>query len=136
MEVRNCPKCKRLFNYLVGATPICPSCLEREKDLFQQTKTYIANNRNVSARQVVENVEGVTNNMIKRWIREGSLYFENTSGIGLVCERCGTEISGGKYCGNCINDLKKEISVYNINQLAKPVNNVRTGAKMHTRFLN
>ena len=35
MEVRTCSKCKRLFNYLSGAS-ICPGCKAKLEEKFQE----------------------------------------------------------------------------------------------------
>ena len=37
MEVRNCRKCGRIFNYVAGM-PICPACRERIEEKFQEVK--------------------------------------------------------------------------------------------------
>ncbi|OYP28250.1 MerR family transcriptional regulator, partial [Lachnotalea glycerini] len=35
MDVRNCKKCRKLFNY-IGGQPICPSCLADSEEEFRK----------------------------------------------------------------------------------------------------
>ena len=44
MNVRNCRKCGKLFNYMMGM-PICPACKEKLEQKFQEVKKYIRENR-------------------------------------------------------------------------------------------
>ena len=43
MDVKNCKKCRRLFNY-IGGPAICPQCREELEKKFQQAKEFIRDN--------------------------------------------------------------------------------------------
>ena len=44
MNVRNCRKCGKLFNHIMGM-PVCPACREKLEQKFQEVKKYIRENR-------------------------------------------------------------------------------------------
>ena len=56
MDVKNCRRCKRLFNYLAGPQ-ICPACREEIEAEFQKVKKYLFDNRNATIAQVAEECE-------------------------------------------------------------------------------
>lgn len=43
MNVRNCRKCGRVFNYVVGPV-ICQQCKEELEKKFQEVKNYVREN--------------------------------------------------------------------------------------------
>jgi len=109
MNVRNCKKCGRLFNYVSGM-PFCPSCREGMEKKFQEVKDYIRENKDAGITEVSEacNVEV---RQIKQWVREERLEFSADSPVGIDCELCGTMIRSGRFCEKCktsmINELDK-----------------------------
>lgn len=109
MDVKNCRKCRKLFNY-IGGQPICPQCREELEKKFQEVKKYIQENRNASVVQVAEACE-VEESQIRQWVREERLMFAEGSVSGIGCEVCGTPITSGRFCDKCkanmINDLSK-----------------------------
>ena len=111
MDVRNCTKCGRIFNYVVGM-PICPSCRERMEQKFQEVKQYIRENKGSSIPEVSAACE-VESSQIHQWIREERLVLSDDSPIGINCENCGTMIKSGRFCDSCkssmINTLKGSI---------------------------
>lgn len=111
MNVRNCKKCGRLFNYVSGM-PICPSCREAVEKKFQEVKDYIRENKNAGITEVAEACE-VEVRQIKQWVREERLEFSADSPVGIDCELCGTMIRSGRFCDKCksgmINELDKAI---------------------------
>ena len=107
MEVRNCKKCRRLFNY-IGGPSICPQCREEMEKKFQEVKKYLFDNRSATIPDVVENCE-VEESQIRQWVREERLEFSSGIDIGMNCENCGAPITSGRFCDKCkasmINDL-------------------------------
>lgn len=99
MNVRNCKKCGRIFNYVAGP-PICPNCRAEQEELFQKTKSYIQDNKEASVYQVAEECE-VDIQQLKQWIREERLEFADGSAIGVSCEKCGKSIKTGRFCEKC-----------------------------------
>lgn len=108
MNVRNCRKCGRLFNYLSGP-PICQNCKDSMEETFQKTKEFIRENRNANIQEVSEACE-VEINQIKQWIREERLEFSDDSAIGLDCEKCGAIIRSGRFCEKCKAEMVNTLS--------------------------
>lgn len=99
MDVRNCRRCKKIFNYITGA-PICPACREELEAQFQVVKKYVRDHRGVSIQEVAEACE-VDPSQIRQWVREERLEFAEGSMSGMACESCGVMISSGRFCDKC-----------------------------------
>lgn len=108
MNVRNCRKCGRLFNYVAGM-PICPACKDKLEEVFQVVKKYIRENPRADMKEIAEacNVE---TGQIQQWIREERLEFTSDSPVKLPCENCGAPIMSGKYCDKCKQSMAKNLS--------------------------
>ena len=134
MNVRNCRKCGRIFNYLTGPQ-ICPACKENLEEKFQEVKEYIRKNELATIPEVSEECS-VEINQIKQWIREERLTFSENSVVGIECENCGALIKTGRFCERCKADIakglldvtKKEIKI------ETPKKDSRDSARM--RFLD
>ena len=103
MNVRNCRKCGRIFNYVVGPH-ICPACREAMEEDFQKVKAYIRDNAGATVTQVAEEC-AVEIGQIHQWLREERLSLSDGSGIVLQCESCGAPITSGRYCEGCKRKL-------------------------------
>ena len=99
MNVRNCRKCGRVFNYIIGQT-LCLSCRDELENKFKEVKEYVQKNRGCGINDVAEACE-VESSQIKQWIREERLEFTEDSMIGLACEICGSSIRTGRYFEKC-----------------------------------
>lgn len=106
MNVMNCKKCGRLFNYVAGMA-ICPVCREEGEKVFQQVKEYIRENKNASINEVAEACE-VEVRQIRQWVREERLEFSPDSPVGIDCEMCGEMIRSGRFCEQCKAGMAKE----------------------------
>ena len=51
MNVRNCKKCGKIFNYVTGY-PICPTCKSALEEKFHEVKQYIYDNEIATLKQV------------------------------------------------------------------------------------
>ncbi len=105
MNVRNCRKCGKIFNY-IGGQPICPSCKEEMEEKFQSVKDYIRDNPRADIKQVSDECE-IEIAQIQQWIREDRLVFSDDSPIGIPCEKCGTMIRSGRFCDKCKNEMTR-----------------------------
>ena len=108
MNVRNCRKCGKLFNYIMGV-PICLACREKLEETFQVVKKYIRENKLADIKEVAEACE-VEATQIQQWIREERLEFTPDSPVKLPCENCGAMIRSGKYCEKCKKDMVNNLS--------------------------
>jgi len=107
MNVRNCKKCGRLFNYVAGM-PICPACREEMEKKFLEVKDYIRDHKVTGVTEVAEACE-VEVRQIHQWIREERLEFSEDSPVGIDCEICGTMIRTGRFCERCKSGMAKEL---------------------------
>ena len=99
MEVMNCKKCGKMFNYIVGA-PICPACAKAVEEKFKEVKEYVYDHPLVSLKELSDVME-VSIPQIRKWIREERLSFAEDSPIGIDCEGCGCNIKTGRFCPAC-----------------------------------
>ena len=118
MEVRNCKSCGRLYNYIGGAYRLCPDCMKKLEEKFQEVKQYIEDNPRADMRDISEQCD-VSTRQIEQWIREERLSFSEDSPIGIACEVCGATIRTGRYCERCKNDMANRLgSMYGSNTAA------------------
>lgn len=134
MNVRNCRKCGRIFNYVMGPH-ICPACKDLLEADFQRVKAYIEDHKNATITQVAEECE-VEISQIQQWLREERLSLTEGSGIILQCESCGAAITSGRYCDECRRNLTKGLTdaVRPVQKAVEPQKSKRDSDKM--RFLN
>lgn len=133
MEVRNCARCGRLFQYVAGP-PICHICKKKEEEDFELVKNYIYENKNANMVEVSNNT-GVSTRLIERFIREGRLMLSEDSPIFLKCEKCGTQIRTGRLCQECSRSLSNEMRMStSSNENASKSDAPKPKEKM--RFLN
>ena len=95
MDVRNCKKCGKLFNFT--GEPLCPACAKELESKFFEVRTYIYDNPKASMSTVAEEMD-VPIQQIKKWVRQERLAFTKDSGISIECENCGRAILTGRYC--------------------------------------
>lgn len=108
MNVRNCRKCGKLFNYVTGA-PVCPACKEALEKKFQEVKKYVQENKGVTIHDVAENCE-VDTQQVRQWVREERLEFSGEGVTGITCEKCGASIATGRFCAKCKADMASTLN--------------------------
>lgn len=99
MNVKNCRKCGKMFNYVMGE-PLCPQCKEANEAKFQEVKKYVQDNKTAPITAICEDCD-VDAKLVKQWIREERLFFADDSPVKINCEKCGCQISTGRYCSKC-----------------------------------
>lgn len=106
MDVRNCRKCGKLYNY-TGAPAICPACKEEVEKKFLEVKHYIMDHKGCSVSDVAEACE-ISTQQIKQWLRDERLEFSAESGELLTCENCDAPIRTGRFCEKCKQEMANE----------------------------
>lgn len=128
LNVRNCPKCGRVFTFV--GNPICLKCQEEEEEIFEIVRKYIKDNGNESIEQVSE-ATGVTVKKILRYIKAGKIELVGSDeGIQYPCERCGTLIHKGSYCDSCTYKIKKNFK----NNFKKPETPEKNKTVLYSRL--
>lgn len=107
MDVRNCKKCGKLFNF--AGDGLCPACAKEMEEKFFEVREYIYSNPSASMATVAEEND-VPIQQIKKWVRQERLSFTRDSGISIDCESCGRPILTGRYCRECKNKMTDRFS--------------------------
>jgi uncharacterized OB-fold protein len=124
MDVRNCTKCGKIFNYSTGQV-VCSYCKKELEAKFKETTQYIRTNPQASIERIGEECD-VSVKQIKQWIREERLSFSKYSDIGIECEKCGVLIKTGRYCEPCKADTISELKSVRKSQNGPPIEKVPT----------
>ncbi len=137
MNVKNCRKCRRIFNYVMGPI-LCPNCREAEESKFQEVKKYVQENVRCGMREVAEACD-VSLNQIQQWLREERLVLSDDSPMGIGCEKCGKMIRAGRFCPECVNEMTTGFNSAMGSRAAAPAykapqKDTKDGARM--RFLD
>ena len=133
MNVVNCKKCGKLFNYIAGAQ-ICPACKEQNEEKFKVVKKYIQENGHCSMQEVCEECD-VEVSQIQAWIRQERLQFADDSPIRVPCEGCGRMIGSGRFCNKCKNQVTKNINDMMNKSVEELKNEPRRSNSNRMRFL-
>ncbi len=108
MDVRNCKRCGRMFNYVAGPG-VCPMCAEKEEEDFQKVKQYIEEHPGVSVAMTADACE-IEIAQIRQWLREERLTFSSAEGSDLTCEKCGEPIVSGRFCDKCKMEVTRDLT--------------------------
>lgn len=139
MEVRNCKMCGRLYNFVGGSGPyrnLCPNCVERMEDKFQDVKEYIEEHPAATINEVSEECD-VSARQIEQWIRQERLMITEGSSIGITCERCGVSIKSGRFCERCKNKMANNLgSMYGESNAAVENMEMRAKAEAKMRYFD
>lgn len=135
MNVKNCKKCGKLFNYAFGPQ-VCPDCLGAEEELFQKAKKYVQDNPGCDMQELSREIE-VDASQIRQWIREERLQFADNSSITIQCEKCGASIRSGRFCEKCKNDMSHGLKdAFGLNKpVQRPEKKKRDSVENKMRFL-
>lgn len=117
MELRNCPVCGRVFNY-VGKS-MCPECVRREDQDYDAVADYLYKHPNASVTEVSEATD-VREELILRFLREGRLLVNDGAAAGLYCESCGAPIRTGRLCQRCMEKLTRSVDRLTIGPKQEP----------------
>jgi rRNA maturation endonuclease Nob1 len=104
LNVRNCRRCGKIFNYISGAM-LCQRCRQLEEEDFKRIKEYLYQNPGSSLSQVSTELD-ISVERIKRFLKEGRLEIVgNDENFILECESCGRSIKTGRFCNDCATNL-------------------------------
>lgn len=135
MNVRNCKKCGKIFNYVVGPI-MCPACKDALEAVFQEVKKYVHDHKGATIPEIAEACD-VEVQQIYQWVREERLEFAEDSMIGVECEICGTTIKSGRYCDKCKAELATGFrkSITPVKKVEEPSSSSSSRNRDRMRFL-
>ncbi|NLV99769.1 MAG: MerR family transcriptional regulator [Clostridiales bacterium] len=123
MDIRNCKRCNRLFQY--NGIKYCPKCVLELDEMFIKVRDYLYENKNANIAEVSE-ATGVEEKVILEFLRDGRLELREPS-PDLTCERCDKPITSGRMCKDCLA-LFERIMKKDINESARTVENLKRDA--------
>lgn len=100
----NCPKCGQLFNKVTKE--ICPKCVENEDIMLRDTQQFLRDNRNAGKHQIMLEVDGVTPDLLDRWIESKRINLVSAEDLAEQQEKANKQkmllnkIMGGKKKGD------------------------------------
>ncbi|SHH09682.1 flagellar operon protein TIGR03826 [Thermosyntropha lipolytica DSM 11003] len=129
-ELRNCPRCGRLFAY--QGRNLCKRCQEEDENEYLLVRRYVRDNPGATIFEVSE-ATGVEEEKILQYLREGRLQSKGLV-AALECERCGRKITAGRYCPQCLKELESQIkSVVKDSGVKKPEIKTDSKERMFTK---
>lgn len=102
MEVRNCPRCGKVFVYT--GRRFCLDCFREQEEQFRQVEMYLRSHPGANLQTVADGT-GVAKEVILEFIRSGRLVTLKAEGL-LRCEICGRPIDRGRICEACATQMK------------------------------
>lgn len=98
-EIRICRECNRMYeSYNKQLT--CSTCSLIEKRKLIEVRNYINNNKETDFCEIVR-VCNVREELVKEWVRDELIVFQEESNVDIKCEKCGMNIYTGRYCKLC-----------------------------------
>lgn len=107
MDLRNCPKCNRIFAYT--GSELCSKCAKIHESDYKKVKDYLYDNPGATITEVSRET-GVEEKQILRYLRESRIEIREENNLLLDCERCGKPIRTGRFCDLCIASMQKEFT--------------------------
>lgn len=106
MDVRNCKRCGKIYNY--DGFRLCPTCRREDEEDFVKVKEYIYDHPKANISEVSEGTE-VDPEKIIEFLRQDRLEIADGGNLILECEICSVSIKSGRFCNKCKHDLEKEM---------------------------
>jgi flagellar operon protein (TIGR03826 family) len=107
VAAKECARCKKLFDYVIGP-PLCRECKEQDEKDFHRIKDFLYENPNSTMADISKELN-ISVRKITRFLKEGRLETKKFKNIVLRCKKCGTPIDNGDYCSKCMLNLRKEM---------------------------
>lgn len=129
--VEVCIACRRLFQYPGFGTKFCNICKERDLDNQHRVKEFLREHGLANMYEIAENT-GVSEDLVKQYLRDGMLEIPEGSPIYIKCESCGCDIRYGRWCPACASKMSKDLQGYMVSVGEVPK---MTGMTGKTRFI-
>lgn len=131
MDIKNCPKCKKIFSPLTRSL-ICPECEKKEEEDFNKVRVFLRENRGTDI-NVVAKETGVSVKKILQYLKDGRLEVSEGMGEFLKCEKCGVPIKSGQYCPACNQKMIQSLKSLADPKIVQPKEETKAGVKMHIK---
>lgn len=125
-KIIQCKECKRIFPS--NGDSLCPVCLEKMDNDYTVVREYLYNNPMANVIQIIEETN-VTEKTLLYFLKDGRIAVESGH-EDLLCEKCKTPITFGRFCKKCQAELEKDILRVCDIKKSKTASESRAG-KMH-----
>ncbi len=109
-NIKNCPRCGKL--YVEVGQKMCHVCYEKELADEKIVADFVREHRKATLKEIVEGT-GVSEKVVIRMIKQGR-FIESGIEIAYPCESCGKPITSGKLCKKCSENIRKELSKFQV----------------------
>jgi predicted amidophosphoribosyltransferase len=131
MEIRQCRRCRKIFQYY--GNPACPDCIRKLDEQFDKVKNYLYDNSHATIQDLCE-ATGVDEVDLIAWMKEGRLIMSQDAPPLLSCEVCGAPIRSGRFCPQCMGNVRKTVENAAQSMAPKaPAQPEDDGKGMHTK---
>lgn len=102
MEFSYCRKCRKA--YTSGSAEYCSDCIKEMDESVKIIRDYLDEHHGATVAEISRKTD-VSKKDIVFLLREGRLEIEGDSEGALTCDRCGKNISTGRYCKECLASM-------------------------------
>ncbi len=99
-----CEVCKKMFLYPGFGVKYCSACREKDIENQQAVKEYLRAHGAATVFEISE-ATGISEKIIKQYLRDGMLEVPEGSPMYIKCEACGCDIRSGRWCPSCAAHL-------------------------------
>ncbi len=105
MKIKNCKRCKKAFTAQINSAEFCPTCIKKSQIEIQSLTTIINANNDVTLSNL-SSTTSISEKVILKYLhnRKIPVFQEALS----KCKRCGSDITSGIFCGNCLITMAKQ----------------------------
>jgi hypothetical protein len=109
MSLSNCIRCGKMF-HKSSAGRVCSDCIVAEEEAFTSVRDFLETHPGCDLKEIEAGTD-VDGSVVMRFLREGRLAVLGplADGVKGECKRCGLEISYGKFCKDCIENMGTEL---------------------------
>lgn len=108
LDIRYCSRCNTIYKY--GGKEFCPNCCDELEDIMLKVRSFLEENPDAGVQTIAKGVNAREKDILYL-LKEGRLFIKKKAEADdQSCIRCGDAISVGRFCSNCLAQIKKEFS--------------------------
>ncbi|GEM01723.1 flagellar operon protein TIGR03826 [Halolactibacillus halophilus] len=133
-DLANCSRCGNLF--VKTTRDICQDCFNEEEKQFEIVYNFMKKrvNRQATIPEIVE-ATGVKEDLIIKFVKEKRLRTAQFPNLTYPCDRCGKDITEGRLCQACSNDLSGGLKHEHDIEQVKKLNEEREKEKANQTYV-
>ncbi len=105
--LKNCKRCRQIFNRTPSSHNYCPQCLKAVIDEIEGLTNIIESNKSITLNEL-SRVSKISDKYIKQYILANKI--PNVKGFTTpTCIECGTRVKSGNLCGSCMKRKLRKV---------------------------